>query len=316
MSNYDQAVNNIKAKQTPYSGNTKEVIVNEPGPLELTEPKISTGILTTENSIVLEINKGTFFKSIFVSIIIGFILGVMVSSLVAANTRVKLKEQELSRREEIYAFVDKQQTIINENEELVSVLGETNSELNNIILEIRDETIDLQDELDAFKERAELYNKYEYVLTTGPKKDRTDVTYEQIKFGEEKMIERGLDPHLLYSVVSVESRGTEKAKNSKSTATGYCQFLKGTARWVYEDLLKKGTYNHNKALDGYINLEMGAEYLSYLMKSNNGDVYKSLLSYNGGELGANYYHKVNAVLSKNTSTNLDKIQSRYRSKSL
>lgn len=318
---FDDAVESIRRKTSSIIPNNTKLIENDTNNIEdLSESKISQNefiieesVKTMENSIILKVDKSIFFKTLIISFVFGIIFGVMGASIVFANTKVKMKDQELSRHEEIYSIIEEQDSIIQKKESIVSSLEDTISDLNNNIFLLEEEKNKMEEELIVFRERKELYDKYEYILTVGPKKTRTDITYEQIKFGEQEMVKRGLNPHLLYSVISIESKGVEKAKNSKSTATGYCQFLKGTARWVYEDLLKKGKYTHDKALNGFINLEMGAEYLSYLMKSNNGDVYRSLLSYNGGELGTRYYQLVDSVLVKNTNTNLSKIQNTYRS---
>lgn len=129
--------------------------------------------------------------------------------------------------------------------------------------------------------REELYDKYEYVVTYGGK--RTDVTYSQIKMAEDLMLENNYDPHILLSALMVESRGDETAKNPKSTARGYGQFLAGTGKYVYEDMMEngKGTYDHSMALNGNTNIKMMSVYFDSLLDSSNGNLFKTIKNYSG-----------------------------------
>lgn len=189
--------------------------------------------------------------------------------------------------------------------------------IENINSELLEENTDLKannDKLEVqIQELEEARANYNYVLAKSDG-NRTDMSMDELKFGIEQMEKRNIDPHLLYGVVMVESNAKRNTTNNKSTARGYGQFLKGTARWVYEVKLNKGknTYNHAMAFDGKTNLEMGAEYISYLMEKNNGSIMKTCLDYNGRELGEAYYHRVNDIIAKNTDTNLQEIEQKYK----
>jgi soluble lytic murein transglycosylase-like protein len=110
---------------------------------------------------------------------------------------------------------------------------------------------------------------------------RTDLTYKQIKMGQDLMLAKGYDPDILFGIVMTESRAVEKCTNDESTARGLGQFLKGTGKWVYEKLLNLGTYNHNYALDGDTNIKMMVSYLDYLFKTNNNNLYNAIQLYRG-----------------------------------
>ena len=140
----------------------------------------------------------------------------------------------------------------------------------------------LDEKLKKFEKRKELYNKYEYAIYDESSK-RTDLTYEQIATGEELMRKEGIDPDLLFGIIMTESNGDEKATSSISTARGYGQFLAGSGKYVYEKVLKLGTYNHNMAYNGTTNITMAAGYLGYLKNERGFSAYKAVKSYRGVE---------------------------------
>lgn len=282
-----------------------------------TEMKVCSGVLTVDEdcgSIKLNITKKMYFKSIAIALLIGVAIGVMITSVMASYKIMRIQtesyKEQLSYKKSVqedYVWVDLElEKTRKELEEITSSSSDMLSENETL----KDINKSMQETIDEYSKREELYDKYEYILVSN--NNRTDLSYEQVEFAEKEMLDRNINPHLLFGVVKLESNGKMKATNSKSTARGYCQFLKGTGKWVYEDMLKKGTYNHDLAFNGKINLEMGAEYLSYLMKKYNGNVMNTFLEYNGKELGERYYHIVNNTLKKYTNTNLTKIQNEYK----
>lgn len=142
---------------------------------------------------------------------------------------------------------------------------------------------DLLTKHETLSSREELFDKYEYVIKYNGK--RTDVTYDQIKTAEDMMLEKGYDPNILFSIIMVESKGVENRESSRSTATGYGQFLSATGKYTYEQLMGNGTgtYNHSMAKNGDINIQMTYTYLDYLFTKTNKDLFKSIKSYSGGD---------------------------------
>lgn len=255
------------------------------------------------NSITLQIN---FMNMIIISIcmlIVGFVLGYLVSTFNNYNDLVNLDNSYKQSINQLEDTVHAKQSSIN-------TLNGNVEQLSVVIDNLEQDKVDISEKLSIFEQREELYNKYEYVIEIG--NNRTDLTYEQLTYGENLMKDRGLNPHLLFGVVYLESRGNETATNSRSTARGYCQFLGSTAKSVYENMLNKGQYTHDLAFDGFINLELGAEYLSYLMRTQNGSIMTSLLLYNGSEIGERYYTIIDNVLRQHEKPSLAQIEREYK----
>ena len=279
----------------------KEDMILKSGIGELDTTNI--GIKQKPNSITIQIN---FMNMIIISIcmlFIGFGLGYLTSTFNNYNNLLEVDnyyKQSINQLEDtIYAKQSSINSLSNNVNQLVATIDT-----------LEQEKTEISEKLSVFEQREELYNKYEYIVEVGGK--RTDLTYEQLAHGETLMKDRGLNPHLLFGVVYLESRGNEKATNTRSTARGYGQFLGSTGKMVYEKMLKKGTYNHDMAFNGYTNLELGAEYLSYLMKTQNGSVMNSLLLYNGGEIGERYYQIIDNVLRQHGKPSLAQIEREYK----
>lgn len=195
--------------------------------------------------------------------------------------------------------------ILTEKNKQIIELTLENGELYNIIDKIDDQITKVEavnqsyvDELNNLRNRAELYNKYEYAIEYGGQ--RTELTYEEIQYGEDLMIAKGLNPHLMFGTIMVESNGKPNAVNTSSGATGYGQFLDSTAQWVWTKLLGNNTYNSNIRKDGYSNIQMMAEYYDYLY-SESGSTFKVIKQYSGNstdEGAANYLAKVNNFTKK------------------
>lgn len=154
-------------------------------------------------------------------------------------------------------------------------------------------------QLKIFYERDELYDKYEYAITRLDDGTRTDITYSQLASLEDEAKRRGIDTDLVLSIVMVESDGVETAKSTKSTATGYGQFIYDTGKFVYEDLLHRGSYNSSIPLDGETNLTMMTAYLEHLADIWDEDIYMIMKNYRGegGEILDDYMERVDRYLA-------------------
>lgn len=146
-----------------------------------------------------------------------------------------------------------------------------------------------------YQTRKELLDKYEYALFDKAG-NRTDITYEQIRNAEEVCKDNGVDIDFILSTIMVESTGREDAKSTLSTATGYGQLIKGTARYTYENIMGngKGTYNHSMALDGDTNIEMMAAYVGELQKTSS-SMLQVINRYRGLQ-DTSYIKKINTYL--------------------
>ena len=152
------------------------------------------------------------------------------------------------------------------------------------------------EELEEFRKREELYDKYDYALYAG--RNRTDITYDQLLFLEDLLKDSTInDQDLILSWIMTESGGKEDARNSESTAKGYGQFLDGTSKFVYTSLLDRDGWTPSVALDGYINLEMMITYIDYLYEVNNGDLYEIMKDYRGKRDITSYVAKIDSYLA-------------------
>lgn len=158
---------------------------------------------------------------------------------------------------------------------------------------------DVESNYNTLKNRKELYDKYSYAIIDSAGK-RTDLSYDDIQYGEDLMKKYGYNPHILFGIFGVESGYKEDAANKKSTARGYGQLLAGTAKYVYEDILDKGTYTHSYALNGKTNIELTTAYLNYLMDKNHNDLFKSISNYCGRDTSGthNYLKCINKAYQK------------------
>jgi soluble lytic murein transglycosylase-like protein len=85
----------------------------------------------------------------------------------------------------------------------------------------------------------------------------------------------GLDPVLAFGLVNTESSFRRTAV-SWAGAVGYTQVMPATARWMEPNV------RHGELFETDVNLEIGFEYLSYLLGYYEGDVRLALTAYNRG----------------------------------
>ena len=218
-----------------------------------------------------------------------------VDSLSTENE--KLNKQLENVNSDIASLNDQVNTMAFQNtvmkESLVG-MKKTVETLDNSNAKLKKENKSLNSDLKKFTKRKELYNKYEYAIYDKAGK-RTDLTYEQIATGEELMKKEGIDPDLLFGIIMTESGGDENATSSSSTARGYGQFLAGSGKYVYENVLHLGTYNHSMAYNGTTNIKMAAGYLGYLKNKRGFSAYAAVKAYRGVEPTA-YIRSINSYI--------------------
>ena len=206
------------------------------------------------------------------------------------KAQIAKADEELNKAEKI--FVEDKEL----KEQLNSVLVNMSElDMQNACLIQSNENYYQQ--LQAFQNRQALYDKYSYALYN-QRGQRNDITFEQLKTGEDIMIAGKMDPNILWGFVCSESDGDEDAKNPSSTATGYGQILASTGRRVYEDIMGngKGSYTSDMLLDGTVNIKIASAYLVYL-KDNSSSIYEVVDKY-AGEHNEAYYKKLDKVLQK------------------
>lgn len=205
---------------------------------------------------------------------------------------------------------DTQKELTSANKTIQTFIATTSDNENQInsLKEALNQAASDAAELKELRSRRELYDKYSYVLSYNGQ--RTDMTYDQLKYGEDLMKSKNIDPNLLFGVVMTESKATEKAQNKCSSARGYCQVIESTAKSIYERYLHKGIYKHSMAFDGYTNMEIGAELIAINMEKYNGDTQKVIQRYRGLDDPA-YYASVDAYVNRG-GTNLRRIAHDYK----
>ena len=156
---------------------------------------------------------------------------------------------------------------------------------------------DYYNQLQVFKDRKALYDKYSYALYN-KRGERNDITFDQLVTGEDILLRVNCDPDILWGFIGTESGGDEDAKNPNSTATGHGQILASTGKSVYENIMGNGpgTFNSSMLLDGDINIRIASEYLAYL-KENSSSIYEVVDKY-AGEHNEAYYKKMDETLKK------------------
>lgn len=126
---------------------------------------------------------------------------------------------------------------------------------------------------------------------------RNDLNANLFYVIEKECDKYGLDPYVMLGVIMTESGGNANAKSKQSTATGMCQILSGTGKYIYEDLMGhgKGTYSHSMAYNPELNIRMGIAYLGTLVRQT-GSLHRAIRSYRGLEDRA-YYNSINKYMA-------------------
>lgn len=101
-----------------------------------------------------------------------------------------------------------------------------------------------------------------------------DFGIEQLYFLNEQCEKYEIPMEVMLSLICTESGFHSTAKAKTSSASGYCQIIKSTAQWVYENLLKYGTYdidNHTEIMttNWKLNIEISCRLMYCLYWNNN-----------------------------------------------
>lgn len=212
------------------------------------------------------------------------------------NKSIETKDETIKQKEsEIALYQDDIVTVVNVFNDLYNdftAMTNMNAKLAKDNEDLANKANTDNAELEDLRHRAELYDKYDYSIinTMDPNlpddQRRTDITYDQIDMLESLAAENGLSEDAVALVLAIamnESRGQEDSKNPNSTATGYCGILNTTGKYLYEDIMGNpaGSYSHDMAYNGYINLELSLQYIKYLNDMYGGDVLRVVNGYRG-----------------------------------
>lgn len=113
--------------------------------------------------------------------------------------------------------------------------------------------------------------------------------YEHIPMNDDHIVylvnccyEYSVDPDLILAVIWTESQFNPNAKNKRSSARGYGQFIKSTADSIADTIPEIKDYKHHiDAYDPYISIKMTVHYLSSCLNRYGGNINKALQRYRG-----------------------------------
>lgn len=268
------------------------------------------GETSERNSIQIHITFGKMVMMMVATFIIGIVVGLGIYKILSFDDLVELEIKRQSSLLEYKEEIKNQSMMLQLKDDMIDTLDNIVITLNTDIQQLKTTQEENLKLIAEFEKRKELYDKYEYVLLRNNK--RTDITYSQISKAEQFALERNINPNLVFAVTTVESNCTETAINKSADARGYNQFIERTAKYIYEQRLKRGVYKHEYALNGTLNFEMAAEYLKYLMDYHKGDIVAVLSNYNGSNPSSGYYQKINNVLVRNGKPDIYQIARQYK----
>jgi len=101
----------------------------------------------------------------------------------------------------------------------------------------------------------------------------SDMTVNDLRMIESLTSQYKVNPHFWLSLVQNESSYNSKAtppRSANSSARGWGQVLDFTGKWLYQDKLRLGKYNHDMAFNKETNARMSIYYISQLIKERGG----------------------------------------------
>lgn len=149
-----------------------------------------------------------------------------------------------------------------------------------------------------------LKEKYNSVFTW--QKYGGDFGVEQLEYLNTQCEKYDIPMEIMLSVICQESGFRSNAKATTSSASGYCQIIKGTAKWMYEDWLRYGTYdvnNHREIMttNWELNLEIACRYMAWLYKYKGNTWENAIKGYYGSTSASEneaYLNKVNGRMTE------------------
>lgn len=241
---------------------------------------------------------GNFMMSMFLINLLVLVVGIagtmLYVSLSSEFIPRKIHNVNVQELEEKIATLESNIVSINESHELEKQEFKDELMAREYIITELETNITKMDEL-----ADDIMSKYYYVFKTMDDygtKDR--LSFSHMVFLDEQCKEKNIDPHVVLGLYNLESRFNTSAQNANSTARGVGQFLRSTGQYIYDKYLDYDKpYDHySMAIDPYINIEMTVSYLAHLSDIYNGNMEQVLIAYNGGELGNDYYERIDKYM--------------------
>ena len=151
----------------------------------------------------------------------------------------------------------------------------------------------------------ELKIKYDTIFRWQSYNNEADFGVEQLHKLNEYCEEFDVPMELMLAIISWESSFESTALSDESTAAGYCQIIRKTAKAMYEDELKLGEYDgltheYTMTNDWELNLRLGCALMRYHNDNNYGSWEFAIHDYHGGtaEQNTEYFNYINTRLYK------------------
>jgi hypothetical protein len=149
-----------------------------------------------------------------------------------------------------------------------------------------------------------LRTKYSAALEFSPKQD---FGLNELLFLSNTCKEYNVPIEIMLAIYEKESGFYSLAKNTTSTATGYGQLIDSTAKSIYENFLKLGTYDKSRhrelCVDKQLNIKLSVRLMRYNIDSY-GTYWKAV---------EQYYGNANKSLCYEYASDINKRMSKYGS---
>ena len=244
------------------------------------------------------------FSIVQMIIIAGFILKVQRDSEIIDSRDQQIVELTNERNYYITSCANLENTLMG-YVDISETLDETNKQLVADNLEINEE-------LNEFREREELYDKYGFFIYD-KRGERNDLSYDRLRTLEDLVADSCVpSPDLILAIIYHESSGRAEAYNPNSSASGMGQFLPSTARSVWKNILGNDPddWDPEYIFDPDINLQMTVAYMDYLITKHGGPR-AAMQQYSGGG-GDGYIAALDMYLRHTDSGSFANIESMYR----
>lgn len=212
------------------------------------------------------------------------VMGLLLVTLYALVAAERQLDSMTARAMELGQQVEEQATIIEAQEELISLYLEQNETLSSIL----GQTVDVLDSL-AYgpfsREEIQEIIAEVVIIISEVNKAITPAEVEEVSQAIVfNALAADIDPYLLLSIAVTESHCRPDIRG-ESGEYGMMQVMPGTGAWIAGEL-GYADYDPAQLLEIRANVQYAAYYLRISIREFGGDVSKGLLAYNRGGAGA------------------------------
>lgn len=236
-------------------------------------------------------------NAIYKICVIAFALALPLT-LMSGKIILKAHEYELQYKAEDRSIVDQMdvsyESIPHETIEFNNVEEEHTDDLYNV------EYIDNVDSIETIEIDNNLTEKYSSIFEWMSTNSACDFDANKLAVLNKYCEQYDVPMELMLALICHESSFTSTAMSDDSSASGYCQIIRGTAESIYEDTLQYGSYdsyNHEYIMTSNweLNLEIGVRYMRTNYEENYHSWEHAIYAYHGGDNSQNmtYFNNIN-----------------------